>query len=550
LTTSASASASRVLPAWRKLALLVVTAACVNLTGIASAQAPETAPESAPGHASPFMPDFGPSEPFSFDILKNRAEELSREPFKPYEEKSPELLDKIDYDAHWKISFRPEATVEVGDVPIQFFHLGLYFRAPVKMSVVQGGEAREIRYSANYFDIPEDSPALAIEDEAGFAGFRIMRPDLKTDWISFLGGAYFRTDGAEMQYGLSARGVAIDTGLATPEEFPRFTEFYIEESSNPETDVVIYALMDGPSLTGAFRIEIANDDGQVMDISSVLYFRKPVERLGIAPLTSMFWYSEMNRVQAFSWRPEVHDSDGLSIVTGTGEQIWRPLNAAPRTVTSSFTDENPRGFGLIQRDREFYSYEDDGVFYNRRPSVWIEPKGEWGSGAVQLVEIPTDDEIYDNIVVYWLPAELPEAGDARAFDYRMFWGRREPHESAIARTEATRLGAGGVPGQPRPADQLKFVIDFEGDNLAGLTVEDEIEPVISAGDVEIINPYVLPIAGEKGWRLTFDLKAPTDLDTLDIRAYLALDDAPLTETWLSQIHPAQIAAIRETRAAE
>ncbi|WP_111431180.1 glucan biosynthesis protein [Rhodobacteraceae bacterium DSL-40] len=528
------------IPTWQNrlsgLVRPIIAAAAIAWASGAAAQAP-------------FMPDYGPSEPFSFDILKKKAEELSQQPFVPYEEKNPELLDKIDYDAHWKIRFRKEATVTVGDVPLQFFHMGLYFRAPVKMSVIEDGQSREIRYSADYFDMPEDSPARAIEADAGFAGFRIMRPDLETDWISFLGAAYFRTDGAERQYGLSARGLAIDTGLSKPEEFPRFSEFYIEDSADPEIDVIIYALLEGPSVTGAYRIAIANDDGQIMDVQNELYFRKSVERLGIAPLTSMFWYSEMNRVQAFSWRPEVHDSDGLSMVTGTGEQIWRPLGNPPRTVTSSFTDENPKGFGLIQRDREFYNYEDDGVFYNRRPSVWIEPVGDWGKGSVQLVEIPTDDEIYDNIAAYWMPAELPEAGDARAFEYRIYWGLREPHASELARTQATRLGAGGVPGQPRPADQIKVVIDFEGPSLDGLTVEDGVEPVISAGQAEVINPYVLPIAGETGWRMTFDLKSPTDLDTLDVRAYLAKDGTPLTETWLGQLHPAQIAEIRGTRAA-
>ncbi len=532
-----SALPVRFRPDWRRSAAALFAAICLGWTGPAFTQA-----------SPPFMPDFGPSEPFSFDILKGRAEALANEPYQEPVVEHPDVLERIDYDAHWKIAFQREATVEVGDVPLQFFHLGTYFRSPVKMNVVDNGQAREIRYSESYFDMPDDSPAHELGDNAGFAGFRIMREDLKTDWISFLGAAYFRTDGAEMQYGLSARGVAIDTGLGTPEEFPRFTEFYIEDSQNPETDVVIYALLDGPRVTGAYRMEIANGDGQVMDIQSELYFRAPVERLGIAPLTSMFWYSETNRVQAFSWRPEVHDSDGLSLVTGAGEQIWRPLTNPPYVATSSFSDNNPRGFGLIQRDREFSSYEDDGVFYNRRPSVWIEPAGDWGQGAVQLVEIPTDDEIYDNIAAYWLPADLPEAGDARAFNYRIYWGIREPHDGRLARTEATRLGEGGVPGQSRPGDQVKLVIDFDGESLEGLTVEDGVEAVISAGPAEVVNPYVLPIAGDKGWRMIFDLKAPTDIDTLDVRAYLAKDDEPLTETWLGQLHPQQIAAMRGIRA--
>ncbi|WP_424932696.1 glucan biosynthesis protein [Amaricoccus macauensis] len=531
-----SAVAARGRQALIRIAAAAIIAAGMGPAGVSFAQ---TSP--------PFMPDLGPSEDFSFDILKDRAEALAGEPYEAPVVDHPDVLERIDYDAHWKISFRREATVDVGDVPLQFFHLGTYFRSPVKMSIVDNGQAREIRYSKSYFDMPEDSPAHELDEDAGFAGFRIMREDLNTDWISFLGGAYFRTDGAERQYGLSARGIAIDTGLNTPEEFPRFTEFYIEDSVNPETDVIIYALMDGPRITGAYRMEIANDTGQVMDIQTELYFRAPVERLGIAPLTSMFWYSETNRVQAFSWRPEVHDSDGLSMVTGAGEQIWRPLGNPSHVATSSFSDTNPRGFGLIQRDRDFDNYEDDGVFYDRRPSVWIEPTGDWGQGVVQLVEIPTDDEIYDNIVAYWLPAELPEAGDARAFNYRMYWGEREPHGGRLARTTATRLGAGGVPGQPRPADQIKVVIDFEGESLEGLTPEDGVEPVISAGSAEVINPYVLPIAGDEGWRMTFDLKSSIDMDTLDVRAFLAKDGEPLTETWLGQLHPAQIAAMRGMR---
>jgi periplasmic glucans biosynthesis protein len=509
----------------------------------------DSAAQEANPPADEFTPEFGASEPFSFEILRQRAAALAETPFEPYEVRHPELLDKIDYDAHWRIRFRNEATVEVGDVPLQFFHLGTYFRAPVKMSVVEGGEAREVLYSEHYFDMPADSPAHAIEDEAGFAGFRIMRPDLETDWISFLGAAYFRTDGAERQYGMSARAVAIDTGLGTPEEFPRFTEFYIEDAEGPDSDVVIYALMDGPSLTGAYRMEIDNGGGQVMDIESELYFRDAVQRLGIAPLTSMYWYSESNRIQAFDWRPEVHDSDGLSLVTGGGEQIWRPLSNPPRTVTSSFVDENPRGFGLIQRDREFDHYQDDGVFYNRRPSVWIEPLGDWGKGAVQLVEIPTDDEIFDNVVAYWQPEDMPQGGDARAFDYRLYWGEREPHPTRPARTIASRMGAGGVPGQPRPQDQIKLAIDFAGEALAELTVEDGVEPQVSAGSAEVIDPYVLPVVGQQNtWRLVFDLKAGEEIDTLDVRAYLSRGGEPLTETWLAQLHPRQIAAMRELRA--
>ncbi|MDE3123294.1 MAG: glucan biosynthesis protein D [Paracoccaceae bacterium] len=515
---------------------LLALAACLSLTAPALSQ---TAAQTA---APPFTPALGPAQAFSYDILTAKAEALAQKPYAAPVVRNPAAYDKIDYDAYWRIRFKPEATVYAGQTPIQFFHEGTYFRTPVGMNIVAGGQARHVIYTPDYFDMPKDSPARAIESHAGFAGFRIMRPGLKTDWISFLGAAYFRTDGADRQYGLSARAIAIDTGMSTPEEFPRFTDFWIE--GGKDGLVTIYALMDGPSVTGAIRMTGRDADGQVLDVSTRFFFRKPVARLGIAPLTSMFWYSEENRLQGFDWRPEVHDSDGLAMITGAGERIWRPLNDPPRVVTSSFSDNNPKGFGLIQRDRNFDHYQDDGVFYNKRPSVWIAPRGNWGAGAVQLVEIPTDDEIYDNVVAYWVPKTMPKAGDEVALDYTMTWGRLAPVNWEVAKTVATRIGRGGVPGQPRPKDQLKIAVDFAGPALDGLTAKDGVKPQVSAPEgVDVINAYVLPVVGTKNWRMIFDLKTPPGTDTVDLRAYLEKGGKPLTETWLGQIHPAQMLAL-------
>ncbi|MBD3764379.1 MAG: glucan biosynthesis protein D [Rhodobacterales bacterium] len=483
--------------------------------------------------------------PFSFDLLAERARALAQAPHVPTPVEQPELLERIDYDAHWRIRFRPEATVTVGEVPVQFFHLGTYFRQPVRIFVTEGPAAREVVYDAAYFDMPADSPARDLTRGTGFAGFRLMRPDLKSDWISFLGAAYFRTDGALRQYGQSARALALNTGMSVPEEFPRFTEFYIGQA--PDGRVELHALMDGPSVAGAYRMRISNIDGQgqVMEIDSRLYFRNTVDRLGIAPLTSMYWFSETARFQAADWRPEVHDTDGLMLRTGAGEQIWRPLNNPDRVITSSFHDENPRGFGLIQRDRAFANYEDDGVFYDRRPAVWVEPTHGWGKGAVQLVEIPTDDEIFDNIVAFWNPVDPPQPGTALNLGYRLHWLDRVPPASDLAETVATRFGNGGVPGQARPQDLIKVVIDFEGPAIRGLGQQDGVTPDITAPPgVEIVNPYALPVVGTDRWRLIFDVRSPADTPTVDLRAFLKRDGQPLTETWLGQLHPAQLNALR------
>lgn len=489
-----------------------------------------------------FEAQLGQSQPFDFGLLAERARELAAQPYAAPAVEQPEVLEKIDYDAHWKIRFRNETTVKVGDVPVQFFHLGTYFRNPVRISMVENGKSREISYDPGFFDIPADSPARDLTRGTGFAGFRLMNRDLKTDWISFLGASYFRTSGPEGQYGMSARGLAINSGMTQPEEFPIFREFFLEKPKTGNADITLYALMDSPSVTGAYRMDITNGaagEGQTMEISSKLFFRNSVERLGIAPLTSMYWYSETNRVLGFDWRPEVHDADGLMMVMGNGEMIWRPLMNPPRVVTSSFVTENPQGFGLLQRDREFENYEDDGVFYDKRASVWIAPKGDWGKGQIQLVEIPTDDEIYDNIVSFWNPEQKPQPGQEMDFSYTMTWKEDAAVAQPLARTVSTRFGAGGVPGHPRPPGHLKIALDFEGATLADLTREDGVTPVVSAPEgVEIVQAYALPVVGTKRWRMIFDIAAE-GVETADIRAYLERDGQPLTETWLGQVHPTQ-----------
>ncbi|MBA5778665.1 glucan biosynthesis protein [Stappia sp. F7233] len=486
--------------------------------------------------------ELGKPVPFSFETLTDRARGLAAKPYQPTPVQAAEVLEEIDYDAHWKIAFRPERTLEVvPGVPVQMFHLGRYFKEPVALYQLEGGMAREILYSPDYYDKPADSPARRLPGDVGFAGFRVMRADLKTDWISFLGASYFRTDGASRQYGQSARGLAIDTGLSTPEEFPRFSAFWLGGPEREGDTMTIYALLESKSVVGAYRMALRNAEGagQVIDVDERLFFRNKVERLGIAPMTSMFWYSESNRPTALDWRPEVHDTDGLALISRDGERIWRPLQNPSEIRTSSFVAPDVRGFGLAQRDRSFENYQDDGVFYNRRPSVWIEPLKPFGEGAVQLVEIPTDDEIYDNIVAYFAPAKVPEAGESAEFSYRMHWGDRQPFHDAGAIVVATRAGQGGVPGQPRPQGQIKMVIEFEGPSLEGLTREDGVEGVVELSSGEPINPYVLPVVGTPRWRLVFDAKLP-ETGIIEGRAYLKTDKDVLTETWLGQISRHQL----------
>ncbi len=489
---------------------------------------------------------FGPAQPFSFARLRDRVKVMAAMAYKGPPRPAPDIVSKIDYEAHGKIRFKAENALFAdgpGEFPATFFHLGMFFGKTIRMFEVTGPDAREILYSADYFDMPKDSPARGLPENAGFAGFRFQesrsRKDWPTnDWIAFLGASYFRAIGELFQYGLSARGIAIDVAAPVPEEFPDFTEFYLEPGAADSNSAIVYALLDGPSVVGAYKFTLYRDKAVTTDIDAFIMLRKPVYRLGLAPLTSMFWFAEYGKGLNADWRPEVHDSDGLALWTGAGERIWRPLNNPPRVMTSAFLDDHPRGFGLVQRDRNFDDYR-DGVHYERRPTVWVEPKGDWGAGAVQLVEIPTDDEIHDNIVAFWVPAEDTKEGSSYDLSYRIHWRAAEPFPpEGIAETIATRLGNGGEPGKPRPKGVRKFMVEFAGPVFGALKEGQKVEAVLSASRGTLSYVFTEPVPGMKDqWRAQFDLTT-TGLDPVDLRLYLRTDDGrPLTETWIFQYFP-------------
>jgi len=492
---------------------------------------------------------FGPPEPFDFDALKRRAEQMAQEPWEDGRSSHGEILERIDYDAFQAIRFRKDHALWTdgkGGAPVQLFHLGRYFQEPVLIHVVEDGTAREILYRGNYFDLPAEHPARDLPDDIGFSGFRLHEQSQETDWIAFLGASYFRTSGPFNQYGLSARGLAIDTALPKPEEFPRFSRIWLERVDGEADRVLVYALLDSPSITGAYRFDCVKADEHVTDITCSLFPRKAIERLGVAPLTSMYWYSETNRKQAVDWRPEIHDSDGLALWTGNGERLWRPLNNPHTTMTNAFLDESPRGFGLLQRDRNFGHYQDDGVFYDRRPSAWIEPTSDWGKGQVQLVEIPTDDEIHDNIVAYWVPHDGVEPGRQLDFSYRLHWCDDEPYPAELGRVMATYTGIGGIPGQPRPENAMRFVVDFHGGQV-GILERGDAKPVVdlSRGTVTLADSH--PVVGQPGLYRAFFDTVIEEAEPVDMRMYVQGNDGEaLTETWLYQFLPDPAATERET----
>ena len=420
----------------------------VALLGLASRSSPAAAASAVTHPASP--------QRFDFAWLKGQARWRAQSPYQPARNLVPNTLSELDWDRYQSIRFRPEQGLWAGSnvgFQVRFFHLGLNFTTPVQMYEVVSAQARPIRYSPGMFDFQESGVnPRSFHGDLGFAGFRVhFHTDWDDDVVAFLGASYFRAVDGERQYGLSARGLAIDTGLERPEEFPVFESFWLERPDGATSRLTVYASMDSPSIAGAYRFDITPGSTLTMDVDAALYPRRAIERLGIAPLTSMFLYGENDHRVANDWRPEIHDSDGLAIWNGAGERIWRPLVNPVGVRVNSYVDEDPRGFGLLQRDRDFDHYQDDGAYYNRRPSAWIEPKvsghRRWGKGAVQLVEIPTAEETADNVVAFWSPSDRARPGQELLVAYRIHWGARAAFEPAIGQVVATRSGWAALSGR-------------------------------------------------------------------------------------------------------
>jgi glucans biosynthesis protein len=484
--------------------------------------------------------------PFTFAEVRRRAAELASGPFEGQKDVLPQAVRDLSYDQYRDIRFRPEKALwrEEGlPFQVQFFQRASFdfMDAPldkVVINLVEKGHVVRVPYSRDMFDFGRNV-VTELPADLGFAGFRIHYPLHRADYydevVVFLGASYFRALGQHQHYGLSARGLAIDTGLAKAEEFPRFREFWLEKPAPNATDITLYALLDSKSVTGAYQFTIRPGKDTVLEVKVHVFMRDAVEKIGFAPLTSMFFAGEGRERFVDDFRPEVHDSDGLLLATGHEEWIWRPLTNPPRVRVSSFRDTNPHGFGLLQRDRNFDHYQDLEAAYQKRPSVWIEPLGEWGTGAVQLIELPSDAEKYDNIVALWVPDERAEAGKEWQFAYRMSFFLDTSELPPGGRTYATRIGVGGYSGESEP-DKRKFVIDFVGGRLSDLNPTAPVEAVVTASTGRIDNQAVQRNDFIGGWRVFFDLK-PEGEAPVEIRCFLKSGEDALTETWSYQWSP-------------
>ncbi|WP_300725091.1 glucan biosynthesis protein G [Pseudomonas sp.] len=473
---------------------------------------------------------------FSLDDVAAEAKTLAEKKYQAPRSNLPNEFRDMKFADYQKIRFRSDKAQwadEKTPFKLSFYHQGMHFDTPVKINEITANSVEEIKYDAGRFDFGDVKFDPKATENLGWAGFRVLYPinkaDKQDEIMTMLGASYFRVVGKDQIYGLSARGMAIDTALPSGEEFPRFTEFWIERPKAGDKHLVIFALLDSPRATGAYRFILRPGQDTVVDVKAQMFLRDKVGKLGIAPLTSMYLFGANQPSKVLNYRRELHDSSGLAIHAGNGEWIWRPLNNPKHLSVSNFSVENPLGFGLLQRGRDFSHYEDLDDNYHKRPSAWIEPQGDWGKGTVDLVEIPTADETNDNIVAFWSPDTQPEPLKPFDFAYRLHWTMDEaalhPKDSAWA--QQTLRSTGDVKQSNlirQPDGSVAYLIDFEGPSLEKLKDDAPVRSVVSVGDnADLVENNLRYNPETKGWRLTLRLKVKDPSKSTELRAALVED---------------------------
>ncbi len=464
--------------------------------------------------------------PFSDAAVRDAAHDLAAKPFAAQETALPGYLDNLGYDQYRMLRFdKRRALWRDTKLPwqVEFFHRGSIYKGRVDVNEVVDGRSMPVRYTPEDFSF--GSVQRPTNEDLGFAGFRLHapmnRPDYFDEVVAFLGASYFRAVAKGLGYGLSARGLSIKTADPGGEEFPYFKTFWIERpkpSARPEP-ITVHALLDSQSATAAFKFVITPGVQTVFDTAVTLFPRVDIDQVGVAPLTSMFLFDGNERNRVDDWRPAVHDSDGLLMLTGHGETLWRQLDNPTRLQVSSFVDRSPKGFGLQQRKRSFAGYEDIESRYENRPCAWIEPVGDWGEGAVMLVEIPSDKEVNDNVVAFWRPKAKLQARLAYNYAYKLYWGAAPPVKTLPVPFTNTMSGPG--------ADGARsFQLDV---GPLKPNVTPRLDVTNDKGQLR--NLTVAPLPGDAGYRISFDLM-PGRETTVELHGRLMAGDTPLTETWL------------------
>ena len=479
---------------------------------------------------------------FGFEQVKEKAAKLAAAPYRDWRKEPPKAVRQLTYDQYRDIRFNPRKAVWRYDhIPFQLhlFHPGWIQSDQVDINVVQDGRIDPVRYDPELFDFGTNQLGKVDAGEMKFSGFRVHyplnRPDYLDELIVFQGATYFRPLAKNLVYGLSGRAIAVNCGGPGEEEFPRFREFWAFRPGDKEESIRVIGLFDGPSLAGAAEFVIAPGVATALRSRVAVYARTNIAHLGIAPLTSMYWYGKNSGLRFSDFRPEVHDSDGLLMNNASGEWLWRPLTNEGKFRFCSFVDRNPKGFGLLQRDRAFASYEDLEAHYQDRPSAWVVPRGDWGEGAVRLLELPAADEFGDNIVAFWEPKTPLAAGQSAEYAYDVRFFGEDASLPPLGRVVTTRIAdLPDTDEKSRASKDItrKFVLDFSWPTVAADAGSGKLSAAVSvqnatlSGPIEQYNPF------DRTWRVFFKAAVPAAGQTVEVRAFVRRDNQPVTETWI------------------
>lgn len=486
----------------------------------------------------------------NLEFVAKRAEERARKPFRSPRADLPDILkqDQLDYDKYREIRFRRDRALWTDHgLPfrVEFFHPGYLYQEPVRVNEFTLTHTQPVRFVQEFFDYGNTRLERKVPANTGYAGFRLLyelnQPERMDELGAFLGASYFRLLGKNQRYGQSARGLAVDSGETDrPEEFPIFTDWWLGKPHKDDDRIRLYAILDSVSCVGAFCFVIQPGETTIADVDAVLYLRneadvlavdpkrKPLRTLGLAPLTSMFWFGENSERKFDDYRPEVHDSDGLLVRMDNSEVLWRPLNNASVMRHQQFSTKGVRGYGLLQRDRNFNNYQDIFNHYHKVPSVWIEPRGNWGEGDIHLLELSTGYEGLDNIVVFFDPKVKPAPLQPLRIGYTMFWTRETDRRLSENIVIGTRIGADG-----RDPAKREICIDFKGPKLDLFNEADPPKAIASCSPNGVISESLVFRNSEDGsWRVVLKMQPVAgNTEPIDLRCTLKKGDEVVSETW-------------------
>lgn len=469
------------------------------------------------------------SSDFMARLIK-RAQSEAKKPYRNLPTVSS-VLTGLDFSRYQALKFQGKVPgwSDAGPLTPNFYPAGYLFHHPVRFYLLEGSQTIPLQFPVSAFNF-DAATAKALHGSVPLAGFSVYYPFQSgpdvNEFISFLGASYFRAVGSGQTWGLSARGLAVDTAIPhKAEEFPYFTDFWIEPPKPGSTDLSFYALLDSPSYTGAYHFVVHPGEQTVVNVNMALFTRRSVTRLGIAPLTSMYLQGRDGGTRFDPLVRAAHDSDGLSIEVQRQNWIWVPLRNPKRLMVEKLPLKTVKGFGLMQRARKYGDYQAWGMAYEKRPSAWVTPLGgDWEKGSIVLVELPTNNQNNDNITAFWEPDTLPKPGQELRFRYQIAWQGNKQTLPSLGHVVSTRLG------HTNGHDQMG-VINYRGQDLDSLPAWVHVQPAVQIdGAAKLIKAWVAKNPATGNWRLEFRIHDTGD-SSVRVRARLVYDQRVLTETW-------------------